>query len=147
MTADEALQTVIIDRLKRLIVENDMIATRALLNSVRYEKNESFGQLSYDIIALDYIVGLNDGVAPGEQPVPEIGELQKWIAAKGLGLNPFAVRNSIISQGTTWYRKGGSHIITDTINPEAFAEIIELAKPELQDKIKKEWQLLFKNNR
>ena len=147
MTAEEAVQTVIIDRLKRLIIEKDMVATRALLNSVRYEKNESFGQLSYDIIALDYIVGLNDGVAPGEQPVPEIREIQKWITAKGLDLNAFAVRNSIISQGTTWYRGGGSHIVTDTINPEAFAEIIELAKPEFQDKIKKEWQLLFKNNR
>jgi len=147
MTADEAVQTVIINKLKRLIVENDMVATRALLNSVRFEKNESFGQLSYDIIALNYIVGLDEGVAPGEQPVPEIAELQKWIAAKGLDLNPYAVRNAIIANGTTWYRQGGSHIVTDTINPEAFAEIIELAKPELQDKIKREWQLLFKNNR
>lgn len=147
MTADEAVQTVIIDKLKRLIVEKDMVATRALLNSVRFEKNESFGQLSYDIIALDYIVGLNDGVEPGAQPVPEIADLQKWIAAKGLELNPYAVQQSIISQGTTWHRVGGSHIVTDMINPEAFAEIIELAKPELQDKIKKEWQLLFRNNR
>lgn len=147
MTTDEAVQTVIIDKLKRLIVDNDMVATRALLNSVRYEKNESFGLLSYDIIALDYIVGLDEGVAPGEKPVPEIEELEKWIAAKGLDLNPYAVRNSIIANGTTWFRQGGSHIVTDTINPEAFAEIIELAKDDLQDKIKREWQLLFKNNR
>lgn len=147
MTAGEAVQTVIIDRLKKLIIDNDMVATRALLNSVRYEENESFGLLSYDIIALDYIVGLNDGVPPGEKPVPEIAELEKWIAAKGLDLNPYAVRNSIIANGTTWYREGGSHIVTDVINPEAFAEIIKLAKPDLQNKIKKGWQLLFKNNR
>jgi len=147
MTTDEAVQTVIIDKLKRLIVENDMVATRALLNSVRFEKNESFGLLSYDIIALDYIVGLDEGIEPGHKPVPEIADLQKWIAAKNLDLNPYAVRNSIIAQGTTWFRIGGSHIVTDTINPEAFAQIVELAKPELQDKIIKEWQLLFKNNR
>jgi hypothetical protein len=147
MTPGEAVQLVIVDKLKRLIVENDMVATRALLNSVRYEENESFGQLSYDIIALDYIVGLDEGVAPGETPVPDIVELEKWIAAKGLPLNPYAVRNSIIANGTTWFRQGGSHIVTDTLNPEAFAEIIELAKDDLQNKIKREWQLLFKNNR
>jgi hypothetical protein len=147
MTTDEAVQTVIIDKLRRLIVENDMVATRALLNSVRFEKNESFGLLSYDIIALDYIVGLDEGIAPGEEPLPNISDIEKWIAAKNLDLNPYAVRNSIIAQGTTWFRIGGSHIVTDTINPEAFAQIVELAKPELQDKIIKEWQLLFKNNR
>lgn len=147
MTTGEAVQLVIIDKLKQLIVDNDMVATRALLNSVRYEENESFGQLSYDIIALDYIVGLDEGVAPGEQPVPEIAELEKWIAAKGLDLNPYAVRNSIIANGTTWFRQGGSHIVTDTINPEAFAQIIELSKDDIQNKIKSEWQLLFRNNR
>lgn len=146
MTTGDAVQLVIIDKLKQLIVDNDMVATRALLNSVRYEENASLGQLSYDIIALDYIVGLDEGVAPGEQPVPEIAELEKWIAAKGLDLNPYAVRNSIIANGTTWFRQGGSHIVTDTINSEAFAQIIELSKDDLQDKIKREWQLLFRNN-
>lgn len=157
MTVDEAVQTVIIDKLKRLIVENDMVATRALLNSVRFEKNESFNQLSYDIIALDYIVGLDEGVAPtaGEHPdwttnfkvIPSISQLEIWIAAKGYDLNPFAVRANIVKYGTTWFRIGGSHIVTDSINAEAFAEIVELAKPELQNKIKDQWQLLFKNNR
>lgn len=147
MTTGDAVQLVIIDKLKQLIVDNDMVATRALLNSVRYEENTSLGLLSYDIIALDYIVGLDEGIAPGEQPVPEIAELEKWIAAKGLDLNPYAVRNSIISNGTTWFRQGGSHIVTDTINSEAFAQIIELSKDDIQNKIKSEWQLLFKNNR
>lgn len=147
MTADEAVQTVIIDKLKRLIVENDMVATRALLNSVRFEKNESLGLLSYDIIALDYIVGLDQGIAPGEQPEPDIEDLKIWIAAKNLDLNPYAVKNSIKNIGTTWFRIGGSHIVTDSINAEAFAQVVELAKPELQNKIKDQWQLLFKNNR
>jgi len=145
MTPEEAIQTVIIDKLKRLIVENDMVATRALLNSVRYEKNESFGLISYDIIALDYIVDLNDGAPPGTEP--NISDLQKWIAAKGLDLNPYAVKNSIKNLGTTWYRQGGSNIVTDSINDEAFKQVIELAKPDLKNKIKEQWQLLFKNNR
>lgn len=151
MTADEAVQTVIIDKLKRLIVENDMVATRALLDSVRFEKNESFNQLSYDIIALDYIVDLNDGVAPIAIPTfddfstgPRISDLETWIEAKGLDLNPFAVRANIMKLGTTWFREGGSHIVTDAINPEAFKEIVELAKPELQGKIKGTWQKLFR---
>jgi hypothetical protein len=154
MTADEAVQTVIIDKLKSLIEANDMVATRELLNSIRYEKNESLGLLSYDIIALDYIVDLNDGVAPIANPDfkdfgtgPQISKLIKWIDAKGLDYNPFAVRANIMKFGTSWFQKGGSHIVTDTINAEAFAQVVELAKPELQNKIKSQWQLLFKNNR
>jgi hypothetical protein len=147
MTTDEAVQTVIIDKLKGLIIENDMVATRALLNSVRYEKNESFNQLSYDIIALDYIVGLNDGIAPDEKPYPSIENLQKWIDAKGLDLNPYAVQNSIINNGTSWFRLGGSDIVTDSINAERFNEVIRLATPDIKDKIKNRWQLLFKNSR
>jgi len=147
MTTDEAVQTVIIDKLKRLIVDNDMVATRALLNSVRYEKNQSLGLLSYDIIALDYIVDLNDGVEPRRKPLPDIEDLKTWISAKGLDLNPYAVQQSIIQQGTTWYRQGGSNIVTDSINDEAFKQVIELAKPELQNSIQNTWQVLFKNIR
>jgi len=147
MTTDEAIQTVIIEKLKGLIIENDMVATRALLNSVRYEKNESFNQLSYDIIALDYIVGLNDGIEPGETPYPTIENIQKWIDAKGLDLNAYAVKNSIIRNGTTWFRLGGSDIVTESINSEKFNEVIRLSMPDIKNKITNTWQLLFKNNR
>jgi len=146
MTVEDAIQLEIIEPLKAAIVANDMVATRALLNSVRWQKNESFGQLSYDIIALDYIVGLDAGVEPGETPFPTIEALQKWIAAKGLDLNPYAVRNSIIANGTTWYRQGGSHIVTDSINAEAFNKVITLAMPEIKNEIISTWQLLFKNS-
>jgi len=124
-----------------------MVATRALLNSVRYEENVSFNQLSYDIIALDYIVGLDEGIAEGEQPYPTIENLQKWIDAKGLDLNPYAVRNSIINNGTTWYRQGGSNIIKETFNVEAINEVVRLSKPDIQKQIRETWLLLFKNNR
>lgn len=144
MTTDEAVQTVIIDKLKQLIIDNDMVATRALLNSVRYEKNESFNQLSYDIIALDYIVGLDQGVPPGEKPFPTIPELKIWIEAKGLTLNPYAVQQSIIAEGTTWYRQGGGHIVTDSINGEAFKEVIRLALPDIKNKVTKTFQLLMR---
>lgn len=147
MTIEDAIQAVIIDKLKASIIANDMVATRALLDSVRFEKNESFGQLSYDIIALDYIVGLDQGVEPGETPYPTIEAIQTWLAAKGLDLNPYAVRNSIIANGTTWYRQGGSHIVTDSINVEAFNQVIALAMPDIKNKIKDTWQLLFQNNR
>lgn len=147
MTIDEAVQSVIIDKLKQAIVDNDMVATRALYNSVRFEKKELLEQITIEIFALDYIVGLNDGIAPDEKPYPEIEEIKTWLAAKGLDLNPYAVRNSIIANGTTWFRQGGSNIVTDSINSEAFKQVIELATPDLKIKIKEQWQLLFKNNR
>lgn len=147
MTLDEAIQSQIIDKLKGLIIANDMVATRALLDSVRFEKKDLLQQTTYDIIALDYIVGLDQGVEPDEQPYPSIESLQRWIDAKGLDLNPWAVRNSIINNGTTWYRQGGSNIVTDSINAEAFNEAVRMAMPDLQNKIKDTWQLLFKNSR
>ena len=147
MDLGQAVQTIIIDKLKASIIDNDMVATKALLNSVRYEQKELLQQTVISIYALDYIVGLNDGVAPEERPYPNVEDIKIWLAAKGLDLNPYAVKNSIIANGTTWYRQGGTHIVTDSINGEAFKQVVELARPGLQNKIKKEWQLLFKNNR
>lgn len=155
MDLGQAVQTIIIDKLKASIIANDMVATRALLNSVRYEESNLLQQTVINIYALDYIVGLNDGIAPSDTDgwtkdfnrLPRVSEIQKWIDAKGLDLNPFAVRANIIKFGTTWYRQGGSNIVTDSINSEAFKKVVELARPELQNKIKKEWQLLFRNNR
>jgi hypothetical protein len=147
MTIDEAVQSVIIDKLKRSIIDNDMVATRALLNSVRFDKKDLLQQITIDIYALDYIVGLDLGVAPGEQPFPTIANIQIWLDAKGLDLNPYAVKANIIKNGTSWYQQGGSQIVTDSINAEAFNQVIELSKPDLQIKIKEQWQLLFQNNR
>ena len=147
MDLGAAVQTLIIDKLKASIIDNDMVATKALLNSVRYEQKELLQQTVISIYALDYIVGLNDGVAPEERPYPNVEDIKIWLTAKGLDLNPYAVKNSIIANGTTWYRQGGSHTVTDSINSEAFKQVVELARPDLQNKIKKEWQLLFKNNR
>ena len=147
MELGAAVQTIIIDKLKKAMVDRDMVATKALLNSVRCEQKELLQQTVINIYALDYIVGLNDGVAPEERPYPEIEDIKIWLTAKGLDLNPYAVKNSIIANGTTWYRQGGSHIVTDSINSEAFKQVVEMARPDLQNKIKKEWQLLFKNNR
>ena len=146
MELGAAVQTIIIDKLKQSIIDNDMVATKALLNSVRYEQKELLQQTVINIYALDYIAGLDQGVAPEERPYPEIEDIKIWLTAKGLDLNPYAVKNSIIANGTTWYRQGGSHIVTDSINSEAFKQVVEMARPDLQNKIKKEWQLLFKNN-
>lgn len=147
MTIDEAVQSVIIDKLKQAIVDNDMVATRALYNSVRFEKKELLEQITIEIFALDYIVGLDHGVAPREKPYPEIEDLKIWLEAKGLELNPYAVQQNIIKNGTTWYQQGGSHIVTDSINEEAFKHVVDLASSDIKLKIKTQWQLLFKNNR
>ena len=145
MNTDEAIQTVIIDRLKKRIIDNDMVATGALLGSVKYDKRELLQQITYEIIALDYIEDLNFGAPPGT--VPSFDDISRWIEAKGLDLNPYAVINSIKNEGTTWYRQGGSNIVTDSINDEAFKEVIDLASQDLKIKIKEQWQLLFTNNR
>jgi len=148
MSIEDAIQVTIIEPLKAALIANDMVATGALLNSVQLRKDDTvLQQTVYNIVALDYIVGLDLGVEPGETPYPTIPDIQRWIDAKGLDLNPYAVRNSIIANGTTWYRQGGSHIVTDSINAEAFQQVITLAGPEIKNNIVQQWQLLFKNNR
>lgn len=146
MTLDESIQLVIVDKLKKGIIDRDMVATGKLLDSVRFEKEQKGSEVTYNIIALDYIEGLEFGIEPGQEP-PSIENLKIWIAAKGLDLNPYAVRNSIINQGTTWYRQGGSQVVTSVINEEAFNEVIELSKDEIKNKIVEQWQYLFKKVR
>ena len=57
MELGAAVQTIIIDKLKKAMVDRDMVATKALLNSVRYEQKELLQQTIIEIYALDYIVG------------------------------------------------------------------------------------------
>lgn len=150
MKIEDAINLVIVDKLKGLIVSNDMVATGALLNSIRVEKSERAGVITYSILALNYIEDLNYGV-PGKvnpdftdfEQDPLIHKLEQWIEAKGLDLNPFAVRANILKYGTTWHRLGGSNIVTDSINDEAFNRIFELAKDDIRFKIKKTTQVLF----
>ena len=94
MELGAAVQTIIIDKLKKAMVDRDMVATKALLNSVRYEQKELLQQTIIEIYALDYIVGLDIGVAPEERPYPNVEDIKIWLAAKGLDLNPYAVKNS-----------------------------------------------------
>lgn len=147
MKIEDAISEVIIDPLKKSIIDKDMVATGNLLKSVRFDLKKGLIDYEINIFALDYIVGLNDGIEPKKKPYPEISEIQQWLQKKGLDLNPYAVIDSIIVNGTTWYRQGGSNIVTDAINNESFKKIIELSKDEIQLKIKQQWQLLFKNNR
>ena len=142
----EAVQSEIIDPLKKSIIDRDMVATGALLNSIRFETKELLGRTEIIIYALDYIEDLNFGIRPERQPFPEIRDLIIWIEAKGLNLNPYAVRNSIISKGTFAFQIGGTDIVTDAINAEKFNRVVELASTEIKQKIIKQWQLLFPNN-
>lgn len=152
MKVEDAINLVIIEKLKGLIVSNDMVATGALLNSVRVEKTERLGIITYDIIALDYIEDVNFGVPPKDSPDfknfdqdPRITKLQEWIDAKSLDLNPFAVRANIMKYGTTWFRQGGSNIVTDCINAEAFNQVIALAADDIKGKIRERSQKMYRN--
>ena len=146
MNLSEAVQSEIIDPLKKSIVDRDMVATGALLKSIRFEQKELLGRTEINIYALDYIEDLNFGIRPDRQPFPEISDLIIWIKAKGLDLNPYAVQNAIIAKGTFAFQIGGTNIVTDAINAEKFNKVVELASAELKQKIVKQWQLLFPNN-
>lgn len=152
MKVEDAINLVIVEKLKGHIVSNDMVATGALLNSVRVEKTERLGIITYDIIANNYIEDLNYGIPGKPSPDftdfdqdPRIAKLQEWIDAKGLDLNPFAVRANILKYGTTWFRQGGSNIVTDCINPEAFNQVIALAADDIKGKIRERSQKMYRN--
>jgi hypothetical protein len=147
MGVNEAVQIEIIDKLKKAMVDRDMVATGAMLKSIRFETTELLQQTTVNIYALDYIGDLEFGVEPERRPPPTIEALTTWAKAKDLDLNPYAVQNAIIAKGTIAYQIGGTNIVSDTINTESFNRVVELASSEIKLKIKKQWQLLFSNNR
>lgn len=126
--------------LRDAITDEDMIATRRLINSVEQESNITDNKQEVKIYAMKYVLSLRDGTQA--QSNPTIEKISEWIEARGLEgiLNPYAVLNSILENGTTWDRHGGSVELQAVINKENVKRVLDLAvKEETNKLLKTKW--------
>jgi hypothetical protein len=121
--------------LRDAITDEDMIATRRLINSVEQESNITDSKQEVKVYAMKYVLSLRDGTQSQQKPTVE--KIQEWISAKGLEgtLNAYAVLNSILENGTTWDRVGGSIELQSVINKDNVKRVLDIAVKEEANKI------------
>lgn len=125
-----------IQPLKEAIETDDLIATRQLINSVRLESNITANKDEVKVYAEAYILELRDGEQYKSPPTLE--DITIWVEAKGLAglMDPAAVWESILENGTTWDRIGGSKALQAVINPEVIQSIMNTAIGETINELK-----------
>lgn len=125
-----------IQPLKAAIETDDLIATRQLINSVSLESNITANKDEVKVYAEAYILELRDGEQYKSPPTLE--DITIWVDAKGLTglMDPAAVWQSILENGTTWDRIGGSKALQAVINPEVIQSIMNTAIGETISELK-----------
>jgi hypothetical protein len=127
--------------LKEAIINDDLIATKQLINSVRLESNITANKDEVKVYAESYILELRDGEQ--YKSPPTLDEIETWVAAKGLDglLDPAAVWRSILEDGTTWDRLGGVPSLKAIISPENIQRVMNIAIDETLNEIAHtQWQ-------
>jgi hypothetical protein len=128
--------------LRGAIVADNLIATRQLIESVQMENTSTENKDEVKIYAESYILELRDGEQ--YKSPPNIEDIKIWVEAKGLEgtLDPYAVLATILTEGTTWDRKGGSSRLQEVLSPENVQRIMNIAIDETINEISKtQWQL------
>jgi len=135
MDLGELVKTELVEPLIEAILEEDMVATQQLLQSVRYETNITANKDEVKVYAMDYLLELRDGEQYKSPPTLE--EIEEWILAKDLEgtLDAEAVLNSILENGTTWDRQGGSARLKAVLNPDNIQRIMNIAIDETINEI------------
>ena len=128
--------------LKEAIATDDLIATGQLRDSVRMESTLTPNKDEVKVYAEAYILELRDGEQYKSEPT--LADITEWVEAKGLSglMDPEAVLSSILRDGTTWDRIGGSPALKAVLNPENIQRIMNIAIDETINKISKTQWLL-----
>lgn len=122
--------------LRGAIVQEDMVATRELLNSLKIENTSTPDKDEVKVYALAYLLELRDGEQ--YKSPPTIDDIKTWVIAKGLDgiLDPYAVLATIRTEGTTWDRKGGSVLLQSIVSEENIKRISDIAVAQAAEEIK-----------
>lgn len=122
--------------LRGAIVQEDMVATRELLNSLRIENTSTPDKDEVKVYALAYLLELRDGEQ--YKSPPTIDDIKTWVIAKGLDgiLDPYAVLATIRTGGTTWDRKGGSVLLQSIVSEGNIKRISDIAVAQAAEEIK-----------
>jgi len=136
------VDTELVEPLKAAIINDDLIATRRLIESVHSESNITANKEEVKVYAMAYILELRDGEQ--YKSPPTLADIEEWVNAKGLDglMDPEAVLNSILRDGTLWDRQGGVQGLKNILNPENIQRIMNTAIAETITELKHtQWQL------
>jgi hypothetical protein len=136
-TLEQIVDDEFVQPLRGAVVQEDMIATRQLIDSIRIESTKTADIEEVKVFAMAYILELRDGEQ--YKSPPTIDDIRTWIEAKGLDgvLDPYAVLATIQTEGTTWDRAGGSVLLKQIISPDNLKRIADIAVSESITEIKK----------
>jgi len=126
--------------LKGAIVADDLIATSQLIESVKQVYSRTENSQTVEVFAESYILDLKNGTQKNNEVT--IDDIQTWIQAKGLEatLDANAVYNSILKNGTSWDKIGGSRELQAIINENNIQRVIDVAvENELNKILNTQW--------
>lgn len=124
------------------IVLDDLIATGQLRDSVSLLNESTKTKQVISLMAESYILELRDGEQYKHPPTIE--DIEVWIEAKGLQgiLDANSVLSTILTEGTTWDKKGGSEALQRILNEENLQRIMNIAiENETNKLLKTKWLL------
>lgn len=135
MDLGELVQTELVEPLIDAIIEEDMVATEQLIQSIRYDTNITADRDEVKVYAVEYLLELRDGEQYKSPPTLE--DIEEWILAKDLEdkLDAFSVHQTILRDGTTWDQQGGSERLKEVLNPENIQRIMNIAIDETINEI------------
>jgi len=130
MDLGQLVQTEFVEPLIEAILDEDMVATEQLIQSIRYETNITTSKDEVKVYAMDYLLELRDGEQ--YKSPPTLADIEEWVLAKDLEglLDPYAVWQNILEEGTTWDQQGGSARLKEVLNPENVQRIMNIAIDE-----------------
>jgi hypothetical protein len=142
MDLGQLVQAELVEPLIEAVINEGMVATEQLLQSIRYETNITANKDEVKVYAVEYLLELRDGEQYKSPPTLE--DIEEWILAKDLEgkLDPYAVLETIQQDGTTWDQQGGSERLKAVLNPENIQRIMNIAIDETINEISQtQWQL------
>ena len=114
----------LVQDIQQNMLDRDQVATGETSDSLSYKVEESNGLISISIFGARHIGALEEGRRPGG--LPPIWKIQRWIQAKGLSLNAYAVAKKMAEEGSLLFREGGdSGTLSTVLTPERAKEISE----------------------
>ncbi len=121
--------------LKGAIVAEKMVATKQLIESVEIKDTSTKDKTEISVVAESYILELRDGEQYKNKPT--LQDIQTWLDAKGLFLDANTVLSNILTEGTSWDKKGGSVLLQEVISEKNVKNIVNIAVEEYKQDLNK----------
>lgn len=135
MDLESLVDDMFVQPLKRAIVAEKMVATKQLIESVETKDTSTKDKTEISVVAESYILELRDGEQYKKKPT--LQDIQTWLDAKGLFLDANSVLANILTEGTSWDKKGGSVLLQEVINENNVNNIVNIAVEEYKQDLNK----------